>query len=106
MEDCIFCKLVKHEVPSKVIAQNDHLLVFENIDPKAPIHWLIIPKVHYEDARTLPDDVWIAIRLMAQTLMKENNHNGVRLVANVGDAAAVQHMHMHYLAGISSQSHV
>jgi histidine triad (HIT) family protein len=106
METCIFCKLIKHEVPSKVIAENEHLLVFENIEPKAPIHWLIIPKVHYKDARVLPDEVWIAVRSMADFLMKEHTHSGVRLVTNMGDAAAVGHMHMHYLAGISSQTHV
>lgn len=106
MEDCIFCKLIKHEVPSKIVAENDHVLVFENIEPKAPIHWLIIPKVHYDDARSLPDDIWVAIRHMASSLMLDHSHSGARLVANVGDAAAVHHMHMHYLAGISPQTHV
>ena len=49
MEDCIFCKIVKGEIPSNKIYEDEHLLAFHDISPQAPVHVLIVPKPHYED---------------------------------------------------------
>lgn len=106
MDNCIFCKIVKGATPSTKVTETESMMVIQNIDPKAPTHWLIIPKDHLVDTRHVNDELWLEIRSTALSLMDEYKHSGVRLVANIGDAAAVKHMHMHYMAGVDANKHV
>ena len=53
-EDCIFCKIVNGEIPSTVVYEDDHVLAFNDIDPQAPVHVVIIPKEHYESILSVP----------------------------------------------------
>ena len=63
MEDCLFCKIVKKEIPAKVVFENDSLIAFEDISPQAPTHILIIPKEHFASLVEIPEDkkgiLWI-----------------------------------------------
>jgi diadenosine tetraphosphate (Ap4A) HIT family hydrolase len=103
--DCIFCKIIRRELPATVIAENEHILVIQDIAPKAPLHYLIIPKKHIADVRTLTDqDKEIAARIFytAQELSQKLPGSGAfRLVLNNGKEVGqrVFHIHAHMLAG-------
>lgn len=102
--DCIFCKIIAGAIPSTKIAETEELIVIKDIAPKAPIHYLIIPKKHSEDVRA-----WAAVDLplagtifaMAQQLSKQLNNCAFRLVISNGYDAGqrVFHTHVHFLAG-------
>ena len=106
MEDCIFCKIVKGEIPSKKAYEDELVLAFYDIDPKAPVHVLIIPKKHIPSAIDLtPEDDAVLSRMfqVAKTLANQLGvaQSGCRLVSNVGPAAgqSVPHLHIHLLGG-------
>ena len=106
-ETCIFCKIIRKQIPTQVIAENDTILVIKDINPKAPIHYLIIPKKHIQDVQAMQQsDAYLFgdIALMAQHLSLQGGQaepQAFRLVMNNGHAAGqrVFHMHMHYLSG-------
>jgi len=106
MEDCIFCKIVKKEIPSTVVKETDDLLVFKNIKPSAPIHLLIIPKTHFDDISQISDSLWLEMRKVVLELATENKATGYRISNNTGDAAMIKHMHLHFMAGISAEREV
>lgn len=105
-EDCIFCKIAKKEVPTKVIYEDDDIVAFPSIAPQAPVHIIIIPKKHIRDVNTLePSDAELVgkLVLVAQKLAKENkvDQSGYRLAFNTGphSGQSVFHLHLHLLGG-------
>ena len=108
MPDCIFCKIVNKEIPSQIVFEDDQVLVFKDIQPAAPIHFLAIPKIHIDnivDPRLLENGLTTAIFSAIQTVVAEHGlaSNGFRTVINCGKDAgeAVHHLHYHILAGRS-----
>lgn len=102
MNDCIFCKIITGAIPSDIVAQNDDVIVVKDINPKAPIHYLIIPKNHTRDLRDAPaEKLGSQIFAMAQQLSRECNNCDFRLVMSNGFDAGqrVFHTHVHFLAG-------
>jgi len=105
MKNCIFCKIIAREIPSEIILETETILVIKDINPKAPIHYLIIPKKHIPDIQSLDnDDFAIAndIFKAAQQLSLALPHsNAFRLVSNNGAdiGQVVFHLHVHFLAG-------
>lgn len=105
MQDCIFCKIVDRKIPATIICENDHVLVIQDIAPKAPVHYLIMPKIHYQDLRELDvqnSSLLQSLFEMVQRLAKELPGNqSFNLVSNNGKDAgqSVFHMHWHFLAG-------
>ncbi len=106
MQDCIFCKIIKGEIPSRVEKETANLLAIHDTNPKAPIHLLIIPKKHINDLREDNGVNWAAIGKLAVKIAKEKGLSGFRLVHNAGDAAVVKHMHVHFLAGVTKDREV
>ena len=100
MEDCIFCKVIEKRMPAEVIAENDNVLVIEDISPKATTHYLIIPKAHYKDLQSA-QECGVACSLMKMARYLGQEHPDYRLVINNGHKAGqrVFHLHMHFLAG-------
>jgi histidine triad (HIT) family protein len=106
MSDCLFCKIVAGEIPSKVVAESDNALAFYDVAPQAPVHVLVIPKRHItsadEVASTHGGVVDDLILLAQQVVLDEGiKESGYRLVFNVGDDGqmTVAHLHMHVLGG-------
>lgn len=104
--DCIFCKLVKGELPAEILYQDDEVMAFRDIDPKAPHHFLVIPKRHIATLNDLtPEDAALVGRLQvtAAQLAKEHgfDESGYRVVMNCNQdgGQTVWHIHMHVLAG-------
>ncbi len=103
--DCLFCKIINGEIPSKKIYEDEMVFAFYDIDPKAPTHFLVVPKKHISS----PDEVkecdeiivghiYSVIAKLAKELKLDN---GYRVVANCGTEGGqtVGHLHFHVLAG-------
>lgn len=101
MEDCIFCKIVKGETYTKFEKETDNLVVFKDINPQAAIHLLMVPKKHIKDIGDIDDMVWKEIKDIAVNISRAKAMRGFRLVNNSGEAAAVNHMHVHFLGDVS-----
>ncbi len=101
---CVFCKIVAREIPAPIVKENESAIAIKDINPSAPIHYLIIPKNHIESVAHLTDaDAMVAaqVMLLARDLALDGGVQGFNLVANNGASAgqSVMHMHMHFLAG-------
>jgi len=106
MDDCLFCKIAKGEIPSKRIYEDDELLAFHDIGPKAPVHFLVIPKRHIASLMELEKaDTDLVGRLVfkAQEIAKELgcSEKGARFVFNCKSdgGQTVEHLHLHVLGG-------
>ncbi len=102
--DCIFCKIINKEKPSDFVYENDKLIVIKDINPKAPIHLLIIPKKHIHSVNHFEEgdkELIGEMILCAKKIAKEKNLAGYKLLINVGREAGqiVDHIHMHLLSG-------
>ncbi len=105
MEDCLFCKFVNGEIATKKVYEDQDMIIINDISPKAPIHMLLIPKMHYKYLHEQNADEAV---LLGKCLNKLANlrcelglTEGYRLVINQGDNAGqtVPHLHVHILAG-------
>ena len=105
MTDCLFCKIVKGEVPSKKIYEDETVYVFEDIEPTAPVHYLVIPKEHISklDEITAENSGVIShiYEVIAKLAKDMELKDGFRVVSNCGERAgqSVFHNHFHMLAG-------
>jgi histidine triad (HIT) family protein len=108
MSSCIFCRIIKREIPAKVVFEDEICLAFEDINPKAPTHTLIVPKRHIESMETLEDsevEVLGQLFLAARDLARQKgiHRTGYRAVINTGPNAgqSVFHLHLHLIGGRS-----
>ena len=105
MDNCIFCKIVKKEIPSEMVYEDERVAVFKDINPMAPVHLLLVPKEHIEsidDLKSEDKDLIGEIILTAKKIAKEKGLiSGYRLVFNVGKSAGqtVEHLHLHLIGG-------
>lgn len=104
--DCLFCRIVRGEIPATVVRETDTTLAFRDIGPKAPVHVLVIPKEHYADVATLAEaDQKLAGEVLATaTVVAETEGlltDGFRLIFNTGEYGGqeVPHAHAHLLGG-------
>jgi histidine triad (HIT) family protein len=104
-QDCIFCRIARGEIPSRKVYEDDEILAFHDINPSAPVHFLIIPKVHLDnlyDADMRHRAVLGKILGMAGQLAREQGlTDGFRTIINTGRVGRqeVYHLHMHVLGG-------
>lgn len=105
MKDCIFCKIIAGEIPSKKKYEDDEIVIFEDIEPKAKIHLLCVPKDHFAYLSELNE---ARAALLGRTLQKIaalapslGLGEGYRLIVNQGDNAGqtVKHLHIHLMGG-------
>lgn len=108
MSDCIFCQIASKKIPSKIIYEDNKSLAFEDINPQAPVHILIIPKNHYKDFANMlkekkgSEDLNHLFNAVKEIINKKAlEDGGFRIVINNGKEAgqAVDHLHIHILSG-------
>ena len=106
MEDCLFCKIVKGEIPSSKVYEDKEILAFKDINPAAPIHILVIPKKHIASLADMEkEDEQVVGRIygVINQIAEEQGvkQNGYRVIVNCGKDAGqeVMHLHFHLLAG-------
>lgn len=103
--DCLFCKIVNGEIPSKKAYEDDKILAFFDIAPQAPVHIVIIPKIHIENMNGITEENSDIISHIFEVIPKiatENNlDNGYRVVSNCGSdgGQTVFHLHFHLMGG-------
>ena len=105
MNDCLFCKIARGEIPSRKVYEDDLVFAFHDINPARPMHLLIIPKYHITSLQTATgDDEHVLGRMLAVTnrLAEENGSpNGFRVIINNGwiGGQEVSHLHAHIMGG-------
>ncbi len=99
--DCIFCKIIKGEIPSKFIKENEYCVVFKDSNPKSDVHLLVVPKKHLKDITEIDNDLIGKVLDTIKEVAKENNLESFRIVNNCGENAgqSVFHLHFHVLSG-------
>lgn len=105
MSDCIFCRIVAGEIPADIVYEDDDVLAFEDANPVAPVHTLIIPKQHYEHiGDEVPSEllgkIFSTVKKVAE--LKGVAESGYRTVANTGSDGrqTVFHLHVHVIGGM------
>ena len=105
-DSCVFCQIIKGTIPANILDQTEHVLAFEDINPQAPTHVLIIPKDHIPSCRDLNKQnvhCLSEMALLAQNIADEEHitRDGYRWVINTGDdgGQTVDHIHLHLLGG-------
>ena len=105
MNDCLFCKIIAGEIPATKVYEDENMVIFKDIDPKAKNHHLCIPKSHFKLLAEMTEEQSEMVKKCLQkipTLVKELGlENGYRLVINQGEDAGqtVFHLHIHILSG-------
>lgn len=106
MVDCIFCQIANHEIASTIVYEDEQIIAFEDIDPQAPVHVLIVPKRHINtlvDLRENNPEIFQQILAATKTVatLKNIEHSGFRLVLNCNPdgGQTVYHLHAHLLGG-------
>ena len=104
MSDCLFCKIVAGDIPSKKVYEDELCYAFYDIDPQAPVHFLVIPKAHIPSVSQVDDanaPVVGHIFAVIARLAGELGLDSYRVVSNIGDQAgqSVHHLHFHVLSG-------
>ncbi len=102
--DCLFCNIASGAIPSETVFEDESVRVIKDIHPKAPVHLLVLPKVHVESIAHLGDDhADMIARLIyaAKRVAREQGLRGYKLVFNVGREAGqvIDHLHLHILGG-------
>jgi len=103
MDECIFCKIARKEIPAEIIREGNDWICFKDVHPKAPVHWLVIPKAHYKNFQSVDNgqlygNLMMGIREIVSEHSLENG--GFRIVINTGKdgGQTVSHLHFHILA--------
>lgn len=106
MDECVFCKIIKKELPSEIIYEEEDFIVIKDINPKADLHFLIIPKKHIpsllafgEEDKLLLSKMILASKELAKKF--DISKDGYKLAINIGKGGGqlVEHFHIHFLAG-------
>ena len=101
--ECIFCKLANHEIPTNIVFEDDLVAAFEDANPQAPVHVLVVPKAHYENIiDDVPADTLAAMANAVKEVARiKGLDEGFRVITNKGEAAGqtVMHLHWHVLGG-------
>ena len=105
MSDCIFCKIAAGEIPSACLYEDESVFAFRDINPQAPVHFLVIPKEHIGSVAELNADnsavVSKCFEVIAKVAAQEGLESGYRVISNCGQDAGqtVPHLHFHVLGG-------
>ena len=105
MTDCIFCKIVRNEIPSRKVYEDEDIFAFHDIRPLAPVHFMIIPKQHvatlYDAGMAQQRTLGKMLAMAGELARKEGANDGFRTIINTGRVGnqEVYHLHMHVIGG-------
>lgn len=105
MENCLFCKIIAGDIPSTKVYEDESILAFRDINPQAPVHILVVPKVHIQDTDGINAEnsgvVAHIFEVIPQIAKAEGLSNGYRVISNCGPDSGqmVPHLHFHILGG-------
>ena len=105
MNDCIFCKIISGDIPSKKVYEDDEILAFHDVNPQAPVHILVIPKVHIPSVDGITETNAVIVGKIFKTIPEISKSAGLdggyRVISNCGPDAcqSVPHLHFHILGG-------
>ena len=104
MSDCLFCKIAGGKIPSTCLYEDENVFAFKDIDPKAPVHFLVIPKAHIASCAAVSTDNSAIVGYCFEAIAKITKEQGIesfRVVSNIGEQAGqtVFHLHFHVLSG-------
>jgi len=106
MSDCLFCRIIKREIPASIVYEDEHMLAFKDIDPQAPTHLLVVPKRHIASLNELqPGDDQLVGEIVRRAAVLAGEHGiserGFRTLFNTNRDAGqtVFHIHLHLLGG-------
>lgn len=105
MENCIFCKIVAGEIPSPRLYEDDEFIIIRDVEPKAKLHYLCLPKIHFATFAEMDEKGANVVKHIFQTLPALEKtlglENGYRVIVNQGEdgGQTVQHLHVHLLGG-------
>lgn len=105
MDDCLFCRIIRGEIPSTKVYEDEKVFAFRDINPQAPVHVLVVPKAHFGDVGDLAAKdqklLGYVFAKCADIALSEGLTNGYRLITNCGADAcqSVKHFHVHVLGG-------
>ena len=105
MNNCIFCKIIMGQIPTELLYEDDHIVVFKDIFPKAKVHLLLVPKIHVPSLNALSDEhtdlVSHLIFMLPKLALSQGLDNGFRTVINTGSGGGqeIDHLHFHLLGG-------
>lgn len=104
MSDCLFCKIAAGEIPSTCLYEDESVFVFEDINPQAPVHFLVIPKAHISSCAMIDAENSALVARCFEVISKVTKERGIesfRVVSNAGELAGqtVFHLHFHVLSG-------
>ena len=110
--DCLFCKIIAGEIPCTEVYEDEKVFAFRDINPQAPVHFLVIPKMHIGSVAEITAEnsavVAKCFEVIAKLAAQEGLENGYRVISNCGDDAGqtVHHLHFHVLGGASMGEHL
>jgi len=104
--DCLFCKIIAGEIPSKKVYENEYVYAFHDINPVAPIHVIVIPKKHIESVNSVDESNVESVKYVFEALPKIAEvlgvkEDGYRIITNVGEngGQTIKHLHFHLIGG-------
>ncbi len=107
MDNCLFCKIVKGDIPSEKVYEDERVLAFKDIEPQAPVHVLLVPKKHFNNILDVDSDTFGYMQNIVKKIASDLNidASGFRVVINTGKDGqqSVEHLHFHILGGRSMQ---
>lgn len=107
-DDCLFCKIIRKEIPSYTLYEDDDVLVLLDAYPDTDGHTLVIPKKHYEDIYEIPDDLLEKVlkigKIEAKKLIKNLDKDSLTFLINYGNDQAIKHLHLHLLPNFLHKS--
>lgn len=104
--DCLFCKIIAGEIPSKKVYEDDNVYAFYDINPVAPVHVIIVPKLHIESVNAIDESTSEAVRYIFEAIPQVAEslgikEDGYRVITNIGEngGQTIKHLHFHIIGG-------
>lgn len=107
MEDCIFCKIIRKEISTTIIYEDEHVLVFPDLHPVKPVHYLVIPKIHVEELIKVENpELFSQIGTVIQKMIAQSGltDKGYKVSVNGGGHQEVNHLHFHLTGPMGSMA--